>query len=444
MRNVYLAPRDHPSPDTLRSRLDEAALRDVPAASGAALERALDPEDGSLWFIRRLQIDFTADAGSPRLGAFWGERIAREVLRAMARGENGEEVLRFENRDHYAAAFAADMAAGRAWTRWCYRAFDSLRVLRPGEAIREAILRETGRARAIVLRVLALGRLGAVLDALSDRDAREILHACDAAAPHPEPVALMAAQWAGSSRPPAQTALELAARTGFEVEPARVEHFVFLMALIESRRLTLTGDYRRDVEAARSSAPPGAVEALASLGPEVESLARAVPPPEPASDTNEQRLFDSPYTAVFLLLPAMLEAAPEPWLATPERRFVLVCELLGCRGAREALADPALMLACGLDRIAAPDLEYGAVELAADAIRQVFASHLLGFRESTFEFLRANFFSGRGAVRCTPARIDVELPRAPLGIVLRLAGVHGRVFMAPWIGTPIRLRLPEE
>lgn len=71
--------------------------------------------------------------------------------------------------------------------------------------------------------------------------------------------------------------------------------------------------------------------------------------------------------------------------------------------------------------------------LLARATLRNFAGRLMGFAWSSAEHLYANFLHGAGAVRHTPQGWDVELPRAPLHTVLRLAGLREETLELPWL-----------
>jgi hypothetical protein len=81
------------------------------------------------------------------------------------------------------------------------------------------------------------------------------------------------------------------------------------------------------------------------------------------------------------------------------------------------------------------------VLLARAAMRE-FARHLLGFQASSPEYLYRNFLEGIGTVRQESGRIEVELPRAPLLLVLQLSGLTRQTFTLPWLGEKELCLLP--
>jgi hypothetical protein len=113
---------------------------------------------------------------------------------------------------------------------------------------------------------------------------------------------------------------------------------------------------------------------------------------------------------------------------------------------RPAGAELAYFALTGLDpplvADAAFDLGWSA---AARAVSRAFARHLLGFRDSSPGYLWDNFLAGLGRVRSEPGHLDVQLPRSPLAMMLRLGGIAGLVYPVLGLaGVTVHLSLPEE
>lgn len=90
------------------------------------------------------------------------------------------------------------------------------------------------------------------------------------------------------------------------------------------------------------------------------------------------------------------------------------------------------------------DLDLFSTLIARAALRQ-FARQLMGFQSSSPEHLCRNFLEGIGTVRNRPERIEVELPRAPLFIVLQLSGLVQQTYTVPWLeGREVCLLPPGE
>lgn len=181
LHNEYLAPRDHPAPERLRSDLDEAARRYVPESCGQALSVMLDPSDPSVWVIERISVDLLMDVTvlpAEQIAAIWARRMAESVVKTMARGEDGERVMRFPNRAAYLVHFLRDLAGGNAWSKWHYGQFDSLRGLPLPAAIREALFREPELAEPALLQLMKSNALKRVLSGLSDHDHALLLELC--------------------------------------------------------------------------------------------------------------------------------------------------------------------------------------------------------------------------------------------------------------------------
>ena len=98
--------------------------------------------------------------------------------------------------------------------------------------------------------------------------------------------------------------------------------------------------------------------------------------------------------------------------------------------------------------VAGPPLELRfdlAWALAARNVLKAFGARLLGFGSSSVPHLWENALAGLTLVRVRGDVVEVELPRVPLDVVLRLSGVDGRTYTVPWLpDLEIRLRLPSE
>jgi hypothetical protein len=89
-------------------------------------------------------------------------------------------------------------------------------------------------------------------------------------------------------------------------------------------------------------------------------------------------------------------------------------------------------------------LDLFGVLLSRAALRH-FARRLMGFQTSSPEHLYRNFLEGAGAVRNLPGRIEVELPRSPLLLVLQLSGLTRQSYTVPWLeGKEVCLLPPKE
>jgi hypothetical protein len=83
--------------------------------------------------------------------------------------------------------------------------------------------------------------------------------------------------------------------------------------------------------------------------------------------------------------------------------------------------------------------------LLSRTVMREFARHLMGFQASSPEHLYRNFLDGIGTLRSQPERIEVELPRSPLLLVLQLSGLTRQTFTLPWLeGKEVCLLPPKE
>jgi hypothetical protein len=171
-RTTYLMPSSHPAPDRVRNRLDSVVTAQVPEACARWLSTALDPADESIWLVRELDLDFAVDIGhrtADRLPNVWAKQLAIRIGRVMTETALGDNVMYFPNRAAYLAHFARDLATSRAWDKWWYDEFGSLRALSPGRAIREAL---RNNAAEVLVHLAGAGGLHDVLGVLSPGDAR--------------------------------------------------------------------------------------------------------------------------------------------------------------------------------------------------------------------------------------------------------------------------------
>jgi hypothetical protein len=178
---IYTVPEDHPDPEALRRRLDDLVGEHLAQACAHWLSFAVDPADPSVWRIRDLHLDFSLDpdfASSERIAKGWGEHLATRIHKILEYGEENDSVLHFPHRAGYLAQFILDLAAGRAWGKWYYEEFDSLRSLPVNRAISAAFVGEKGMVVDILRQIAALRRLEEVLPAIGEGDAGEIYEAC--------------------------------------------------------------------------------------------------------------------------------------------------------------------------------------------------------------------------------------------------------------------------
>src|SRR5438105_3977460 len=124
-RAQYLVSNEHPAPERVKDRLDEAVRKQLAGSIASALFTWFPDTDPSLWLIRRLEIDVAVNAAWEREGL--ARSLSKEVVRTLGLTlrdrMDQDNVVRFPNRRAYLASFLADLAAGDAWRRWYYEAF---------------------------------------------------------------------------------------------------------------------------------------------------------------------------------------------------------------------------------------------------------------------------------------------------------------------------------
>ncbi len=173
----YLVPAEHPAPDDVRVRLDDIVRRYLVEVCSGWLTQFLDPDDPAVWLIRQLNIDLSLDIGNlenDELAEVWGRQLAFSIIQTVATGadsESDDTVRCYRNQAVYAAHFVADLAEGRAWSKWYYRPFDSVSSLSTSAAIRTVMTREPEQIEETLMHLAAQKRLEPVLHSLSEHDA---------------------------------------------------------------------------------------------------------------------------------------------------------------------------------------------------------------------------------------------------------------------------------
>jgi len=158
----------------LRDRCESGLATTLPGALALALAPALPREDGALWFIRELHVNFSVDSDIERsvVAEVWAKEIACATVDAIH--SESPDVLRFPNHASYLAHFLVDLAQGSAWDRWYYEGFEGLRMLSTSAAVTSAVcaVPEMGLE---ALHVLSIHQCRAVLKTIGTNDARRIL-----------------------------------------------------------------------------------------------------------------------------------------------------------------------------------------------------------------------------------------------------------------------------
>jgi hypothetical protein len=174
---AYLVPREHPSPATVRSRLDRLLEQQLPSACASLLGPVCPESDPSVWFIRRLDVNLAVGANleTTQLAREWSEPLARTLQRTLSNSDTREDVLRFPSPAAYLAQFLRDLADGVAWSKWYYARFNGLRALPMNAALRDALCCEPATGEAALLQLANDGRLETVLRALTEVDCRTVL-----------------------------------------------------------------------------------------------------------------------------------------------------------------------------------------------------------------------------------------------------------------------------
>ncbi|MBK7916051.1 MAG: hypothetical protein IPJ94_07295 [Chloroflexi bacterium] len=400
----YTLPAQHPQPERVQARLDDVVRKDGTAVIGRLLDQTLPADDPSIWLIRRLDFTLLADVGrleADELGQLWGRQVTQTIVQAIANGPDGQNVLRFPHRAAFVAQFVADVADGAAADKWYYQDFAGLRHLLPGQAIREAIVREGATAVPILRHLAQNNRLEHILRALSDSDAARLVEILPDAATADQPAwDQVLAVWPSVARtengrfatPKNQLRLWLAVAEQSPDTPSltAVTHLLQLADVLKTTADPLVvarhvgrGELAAAVALARRS---GARDGLESLPAWQEAAAgdpdwpvvvakTLVPVTAVRPTPSPGQTFMSPLGGLFLLLPILVdlrvpelvgnltqrrrgaegeeEISVQPRSAASHFLYWLALKCLGGARAAQWRDDPALLLALGLAE--APD-----------------------------------------------------------------------------------------
>lgn len=175
LRAEYLIAAEHPSPQSLRARLDETIEKVLPQTLATHLTPLAPTDDPSLCFIRRLELDVSVNAvaETERTGEVWAAQFTRALASEMEADETSGNVVRFADRAAYLAQFLCDLADGCAWGKWFYRSFAGLRMLPLSAALRTALCGEPAGGLA-ALRQLEERAAAKVLQGLTEQDALRV------------------------------------------------------------------------------------------------------------------------------------------------------------------------------------------------------------------------------------------------------------------------------
>src|SRR5262245_9383380 len=226
--NEIAVPRDHPAPWRVRDHVEQVT-RCAQAELGLALSGYLERGDGEVILIRILELDFDLDVACDPAGAAraLGRRLISRLVDCIESG--APQVLRFPSQAAYRARFITDLAAGNAWGRWYYAAFEGLRVLAPSAAIRTVL---TGEGGIETLAAIAEPQWPSLAAVLGDAEVWRVLDAL-AAPPVTADTADLESAWLdaagrsslrGIDRPPVLALMLLAtlARRGYAVDATAV------------------------------------------------------------------------------------------------------------------------------------------------------------------------------------------------------------------------------
>ena len=150
LHNRYVVP-DH-AVECVRNTCETALESTLAEALTLNLPPSLPPADTSLWFIPRLDLDFSVSTEIHRADVVdvWSKEIARTLADALQSEDPG--IVHFPDRATYLAHFLVDVVEQTAWDKWYYSSFEGLRLLPTSAVLRTAI----ADSREVGLQALAL------------------------------------------------------------------------------------------------------------------------------------------------------------------------------------------------------------------------------------------------------------------------------------------------
>jgi hypothetical protein len=469
----YLVSRDHPGPERLKSRLDDAVTHALAENLAGVLSRCFSDSDPTVWFIRRLNfaIDTNAVWDAQPLSRAWARELGANLHATLQDGPDGENVLRFPNRAAYLSRFLIDVVAGRAWTKWYYESFSGLRPL-PTSGVVRTVVCENPEIGLSALHQLTARELEEISQVLTLHDARAILDAISG---------LTAAD---------ASSCFLAAREAWD----RMEN-IFTGAEEQWRNAL-----RLYVDASRGRRDVGGL----NLKTAVVELSRSLPATKNLGAANryaEAVLRHTAFGGMFLLLPLIDELplvdATRQWPGAEDTdavtlvRFLLLMKCCGRSRADRAFYDPLLrdlmaiapsvsakILADWRQKIFAPDrkvllttladwheqrgaaiadvlgprrklrkdvaylslpqslglswpLDF-ALSIAAQTVMRAFARRLPGFAGSNLPYLYSNFLDCPASEEEEADRRIVRLGRPPLDLILNMTGMSRQSYRLSW------------
>lgn len=480
----------HGIPDRagVRQRLDRVVSQRVLAVLSEQIA-ALPHMGQAVYCIRHLHIALWLNLDQVdelQIARHWSTAIARAVQHEIQRGQTNN-VVRFETIVQYLATFIEELLQGNP--RWMFRRFEHLRDLPTGRAV--ALVLSAHSALPLLLELQRRHLLEAVIQRMSAEDVALVWGQGFGFDVLPD----LPTQWArwlpqlravplqsGASTAHARNALRLylavaLAQGDHDRELAAVaQHLAWvygvLGALAPHRLLqnpigTLKRLLPREMRAARLWLDAVTENAtgrnyLAALTAIVTDSTARVPNHTSALRAAPETAFSTNFAGLALLLPSIRVLG---WHEILSRAglYQLLVTATGRAMAPLAQGDPAPRVLAGLTPyealqardavIAWPERDTSHIDHAfadlpgaaqATAIVQQLGQRLRGFGDSSGDFLCRQLIDVPGRIRITDQGLEIDLHRAPLSVVLHMAGYSGEQGPIPWLDNRLlAIHLPE-
>ncbi len=479
------------SPAAIRQRLDRLARERLPASLDGRLGAPAADAD-AVFRIRRLDVALWIDLArlsDAEIARRWSALILRAVSEALARG-GPDVVARYDDEAHFVAAFLADLTTGQAWSHWQYDEFRPLRSLAVGQAAAHLLAERAPLLPAIALRLTASGRLEPLLRRLGPAEVALIWErglgfgrSLEVPGP-PEHWAPALAALAAVSLEPGDEAA--AARNllrlylaGVTADPALARRPGFAALCYQLALLARLWAIRpapwlwRALRGGEIDGPAALAPLLAGLPPALEPtrhwLATALATPagrahlaqlvpvavpstaEPGPTVAGVARLNTAFAGLALLLPALRDLGVADWpgvgragiyqilLAVPPPELAPLLWGDGAAAWLAGIPEP------DAPRLRGADLSWPASQLTnqptnqpatailANRATRLFARGLRGFADASPAYLAAQFLLQPGILVLTDDALEATLRRAPLGVVLQMAGRTGDQGPIPWL-----------
>ncbi len=437
----------------------------------------------------------------------WGRLLVQALTYTLLYGPPGQ-VVRYDDHAHFVASFLGDLLAGQAWSRWMYAEFAPLRDLPAGHVAAYLLGARPALLAPVVERLAQQGQLEPLIQQLQPEDvsliwenglglgdlpgvpdpghvgevltmARQVaLETGERPAVARNTLRLYVAMLRAWRGPPRMAAAAACYHLALLNATATVLPAPALWSALAAGEITSAGVLAPVLARLEGRLPAAAAWLATALGtgPGRAYLAQLVPAVIPAEAPARVKVprprvdqVTTAFAGLAFLLPEIRDLALHEFLS-PAGLYQLLLAAVGqthrplawsdagplwlaglpASAAEKARAEPVswpAAAALGLTLPADPAEPATGRDPArqwADVLLRRFAARLRGFADSSPGYLRKQFIHLPGRIRRDAETIEALCSRAPLGIVLHMAGRDGDQGPIPWLDDRrLMIHLPE-